>query len=643
MCGIAGAIGFVDSRVVDAVASMNSNQSHRGPDGQGSWVDPGSESDHRVALAHRRLAIIDLNDVAAQPMVDSVSGCVIVYNGEVYNYPQIRDQLLQEGVTFQSESDTEVVLKAYVRWGVESLARFRGMFAFAIWNPRTRQVSLVRDRMGIKPLYVCEVETQREGRTLLFASEVRALLASGLISRTLDPVGLSTYVWNGFVAGPGTIVRGIRSVSPGSVEIFDLDDLTAKTETFWRLPAYDHREDALERLEEELPEAVRMRLVSDVPLGVFLSGGVDSSLVAALACRAAGEVKTFNIAFSESEYDESKYAVAVARAIGAEHQEIRLSQADFKAQLGDALRSIDQPTFDAINTYYVSRAVRDAGLTVALAGTGGDELFGGYSSFVDLPRVAAWTPLFHRLPKSLLRLCAHAVARWKMGRFGIVPPQTRWGKLADVLATGGKLVDAYQVSYALFREDFLDSLLQQEHRNGTLCGLSVSRYETLCDAIRGNSIHHSISMLELSCFLGDRLLRDTDAASMAVSLEVRVPLVDHEVIGAASCLDQESRFFPIRTKSVLRRLAARDVDGSLFDRPKAGFVLPIEKWCREEIQPTVAATLLDEDLCRTVGLNPEVVRNLWQAFNERAPGIYWSRIWSIFVLLWWAREHRMSI
>lgn len=637
---------MVNPTVMEAVQRMDRSQAHRGPDGNGFWSPVDGENRQGVALAHRRLAILDLTDAGAQPMIDPTTGTAIVFNGEVYNYRDIRAELGRHGFTFQSNCDTEVVLKAFIKWGVGCVERFRGMFAIAVWDPATKQLHLARDRVGIKPLYVMPIEQPTRGTTIFFASELRSLLATGLAKFKIDPHGLATYLWNGFVVGPSTIVKGIELLPAGTFVTIDAGQPMPAPTRYWRLPdavAGSGRRSSTEQLRAQLLAAVKMRLIADVPLGVFLSGGVDSSAIAALAAEAVpGAIHTFNIGFDQAEYDESRYARAVAKTLGTRHTCIRLTEAAFKQQLPAALDSIDQPTFDAINTYFVSRAVREAGVTVALAGTGGDELFGGYRSFVDIPRAVAWGRRLAPLPEGLVRAAGSGLGRLKSGRPGHMRPQTRWGKLADALATRGDLVKVYQTAYALFTPQFLKDLSPAVADDASY-GLGPAGAAELASLINGNPMLHAISMLELSSFIGQRLLRDTDAASMAVSLEVRIPLVDHEVIATAATIDPRQRFVPLRGKRLLRELALGKLDPALFDRPKSGFVLPIDTWCRRGLRDQMNQTFLDADLCQSVGLNPRSAALLWQSFENADPGLYWSRLWALFVLMGWCRQHHVTI
>lgn len=576
-------------------------------------------------------------------MRDPANDCRIVFNGEAYNFRALRKELEAQGARFRTQSDTEVVLKAWGAWGPAMVSRIEGMFALAVWDPRRDELFLARDKMGIKPLYTAEVE-HRGQRLLLFASEVRSLLATGLVERRIDPVGLATYLWNGFVVGPHTIVRPVRLVPAGSSVTVSIGGRAEAPRPFWRIPtSQDHDPVSVAQVRERLESAVEKRLVCDVPLGVFLSGGVDSSVVAALAARVSQEqVRTFNVSFDESDFDESPHARAVARALGTEHHDIRLTEEDFCAQLPDALASIDQPTFDAINTYIVSRAVRRAGITVALAGTGGDELFGGYRSFVDLPRASAWSRRTGRLPEWLLRRAAGVVTRIKTGAPGEVPPQTRWGKLGDVLATRGGLLELYQVSYALFTQSFLAELAPRTPDSLLRHGLPRERADELEATVADDDELHAISALELQLFLRERLLRDTDTASMASALEVRVPLTDADLVEATAALASRDRFEPLGRKQLLRDMVIDTLDPSVFERPKSGFVLPFDVWCRNRLRDEIGETLGNAALAERVGLAPLAVGRLWRAFQSGAPGLYWSRVWSVFILLRWCETHQVE-
>jgi len=640
MCGIAGIIGTLSPGTLDALRRTIGSMSHRGPDGDGFLVCAGAQQGTGAALAHRRLAIIDLSDDGRQPMTDPATGNSISFNGEIYNYQELRAELARLGHRFRTRTDTEVILKAYAQWGGACVERLRGMFAFTIWDVRLGVAFLARDRLGIKPFYWAVVNAGDGRPAILFASEVRAMLASGLVPRLIDQHGMASYLWNGFVIGPDSMVRNVRLLPAGTTAVVRPDSLHVDPKVYWRIPVTPGQETDPSRVQESLRTAVKQHLVGDVPVGVFLSGGIDSSAMAAMAAAESPHIQTYNVSFGEAGFDEAPYARRVAGALGTDHHEFRLTEEIFKAQLGDALDGIDQPTFDAINTYFVSRIVREAGAKVALAGTGGDELFGGYSSFAELPRLRRASRIGSMVPAGIVR----SAARLKTGRPGAVGPQARWGKLSDAMSAGGRMLELYQVGYGLFTSEFLAELNAKGCSGGAMRhGMSAQRAGELTSMIANGTDLTAISALELSCFLGERLLRDTDAASMAVSLEVRVPLLDHEFIESVAMLDGRTRYAPVRSKRLLRELALGGLDPSTFDRPKSGFVLPLEVWCKAGLGDLVADTLLDADRCTSVGLEPAAVARLWAAFQAGAPGIYWSRVWALFIVLWWSRRHGMSM
>jgi asparagine synthase (glutamine-hydrolysing) len=660
MCGIAGAVvklsddsgnrSAIRQRIADCVARISNGLRHRGPDGSGLWASNSGD----VVFAHRRLAILDLSEAGAQPMIDPASGCVLAFNGEIYNFMELRRELEAFGERFVSTSDTEVILKAYRQWGLDIVPRLRGIFAMAIWDPRIRSVHLIRDQLGIKPLYWTIVRNGSLGKeTLLFGSEVRALLMSGVVDRRLDPVAMASYLAQGFVVGPHTIVEGVRLLPAASILTISVDDSLAEAvqrgpKCYWMPPSSNVRRTTEQEVREELRNTVKMQLVSDAPLGIFLSGGIDSSAVATLASEVAPDsVHTFTIGFEEAGLDESRYAAQVAAAIKSRHTNVTLTEKEFIRQLPDAMSSIDQPTFDAINTYFVSRAAREAGMTVALAGTGGDEIFGGYRSFVELPKMmagTAWIP-GRALDRAILG-AASAIGNVSWNLLGRAMPQTRWGKIADVARAAHDLVGLYQVSYALFTgetQERLASAAVREAQSKQDFGLPKEVANQWRATANGSEILHAISLLEMSSFVGQRLLRDTDAASMAVSLEVRVPLLDHVLYEKVAGIDPARRFLPSRKKKMLRDMALGRLDPTLFDRPKSGFVLPIDNWARRSLQSEMEHMFTDAVLIRRVGLCVETVRTLWRSYLAGKSGLHWSRAWSLYVLLVWCKSHDMAL
>ena len=459
----------------------------------------------------------------------------------------------------------------------------------------------------------------------------------------LDPQAVASGVWNGFVVGPDTAVKGVELLWPGRLLEVDGAGKEIRQEDFWhiseRAPDPTMDEAGLAGI---LEDGLRLHLVSDVPLAVFLSGGVDSSVMANLAQRAAkSPIHTFTLAFEEQELNEGPIARKIADAIGTQHHEVVLTEGSFVEHLEAALDSLDQPTFDGLNAYYISHAIRAAGFTVALSGTGGDELFGGYTSYRDLPVLQRWSQRAAFIPKSL-QAAAARLATWPLRRSGgVVPPQTRWAKLPEMVRHGDDLLALYQLAYALFLPGFQRELLAPDFAEVLADGLPLAMRQRLIAETRGRTPLSAISVMEQRLFLGERLLRDNDVASMASSLEQRVPLVDQVLFESVDRLPDQARYRPLGRKAMLRRTGLRGLDPALFERPKSGFVLPFDRWIRRGLKDTMDQTLRDPQAIAPVGLDPAAVERLWKAFLDGAPGMYWSRVWSVFVFVRWCHRNHV--
>src|SRR3984893_7488507 len=637
-------IGQLDEPNRAALKRMSDAMIHRGPDGSGTWVSAPDARNWGALLAHRRLSILDLSPAGAQPMVDPVTGHVVVLNGEIYNFGRLRRRLAAEGQKFQSTGDTAVMLRALGLHGPGAMSWLRGMFAFACWDPKQRRLLLARDPLGIKPLYLARSSDPDAGWSVAFASELRALLASGLLGTPpLDPQAVASGVWNGFVVGPSTAVKGVDLLWPGRlVELAGAGE-EGRPEDFWRIPgrAPDPTMDE-NSLAAILEEGLRVHLASDVPLAVFLSGGVDSSVMANLAQRTAQRpIHTFTLAFEEREFNEGPIARRIAAAIGTQHHEVVLTEGRFVENLEAALDSLDQPTFDGLNAYYMSHAIRSAGFTVALSGTGGDELFGGYTSYRDLPVLQRWSRRAVWVPRGL-QVAAATLATWGLRRSGgTVQPQTRWAKLPEMVRHGDDLLALYQLAYALFLPEFQRELLAPDFAEALADGLPPAMRQRITAETRARTPLSAISVMEQRLFLGERLLRDNDVASMASSLEQRVPLVDQVLFESVDRLPDQARYQPLGRKAMLRRIGLRGLDPALFERPKSGFVLPFDRWIRRGLKVTMDQTLRDPGAIVPAGLNPVAIDRLWQAFLDGAPGIYWSRVWSVYVFVRWCHRNRV--
>jgi asparagine synthase (glutamine-hydrolysing) len=645
MCGVAGIIGRLDEPNRAALARMNAAMFHRGPDASGTWLSAPDERGWGALLTHRRLSILDLSPAGDQPMVDPVTGHVLVFNGEIYNFADLRKRLLAEGQQFNSTGDTVVMLRALGLHGPGAVSWLRGMFAFACWDPKQRRLLLARDALGIKPLYIARCSDSNAGWSFAFASELRALLASNLLGKPhLDPQAVASAVWNGFVVGPGTAVTGIDLLLPGQLLELDGAGKQIRSETFWLIP--DRAPDPTmseERLASILEKALKLHLASDVPLAVFLSGGVDSSAMANLAQRAAqSPIHTFTLAFEEEELNEGPIAKRIADAIGTQHHEVVLTENRFIESLDAGLDSLDQPTFDGLNAYYMSHAIRAAGFTVALSGTGGDELFGGYTSYRDLPTLQRFSRSAGRvLPRALNVAAACVASRLLCRSGGKVPPQTRWAKLPDMVRNSDNLLALYQLAYALFLPEFQRELLAPGFADALADGLPATMRQRITAETRARTPLSAISVMEQRLFLGERLLRDNDVASMASSLEQRVPLVDQVLFESVDRLPDQARYHPLGRKAILRRIGLRGLDPALFERPKSGFVLPFDRWIRRGLKHAMDKVMRDPQAIAPTGLDPAAVERLWRAFLDKAPGMYWSRVWSVYVFIRWCHRNQV--
>jgi len=580
MCGIAALFSYGDAPCPDReeLLRIRDRMALRGPDGAGEWTSP----DHRVALGHRRLAIIDLSEAGAQPMQNEDGSLVIVFNGEIYNYRELRDRLIAKGVRFRSASDTEVLLHLYAEEGEGMLGSLRGMYAFAIWDARKKGLFLARDPFGIKPLYYAD-----DGKSLRAASQVKALLAGGNVDMSPEPAGhVGFFLW-GSIPEPYTLYKGIRALRPGTS--LWVDTLGRKEpKTFCSISdEIAHPRDegrgfdpvrVRSRLRELLLASVRDHLIADVPVGVFLSSGLDSTTLTALVSEIApGSLNTITLGFREyrgTENDETPLAEQVAKHYGATHRTIWVEQSDFLAGLPALLDAMDQPTTDGVNSYFVSYAAVRAGLKVALSGLGGDEIFGGYPSFRQVPRMAAMLRPFRGIP--FLGKAFRAVSAPLLR--SLTSP-----KYAGLLEYGGSCGGAYLLRRGMYMPWELPELMEGEMvREGWSELQTLSRLE---DTVRGVADgYRKVSALETCWYMRNQLLRDTDWASMAHSLEIRVPLVDIYLFrGIVSMLGQGNS----PTKRDMAATPAKSLPAAVHLRTKTGFSVPVRDWIIEQDDASV--------------------------------------------------------
>jgi asparagine synthase (glutamine-hydrolysing) len=632
MCGIFGIVSREGDVSRDVLARALKCLAHRGPDDSGSAiVECGAGAQSLLGLAHTRLSIIDLSPLGHQPMQDPVSGNWIVFNGEIYNFRELRKELEGVGIEFKSHSDTEVILAAYRVWGESCLTRLGGMFAFALWDAPRKRLLLARDPMGIKPLYY-----HQSKQNFIFASEVRTLVQTGLVPRRLDPTGVLSYLEFGSVYEPWTIVEGVMTVSPGHV--LTVDNGSVSSREYWSpLQAASRAESdassgkgmaTADQLPAVLRDAVLSHLVSDVPVGVFLSGGIDSSALVAVLSHNGVRANTFSLVFQEEEFNEGQYSREVARRFGTEHHEIPVSQQDTLSVLPEALCAMDQPTIDGINTYLVSAKTRAAGVKVALTGLGADEMFAGYSNFRRVPKMELFSKRFGRLPRLARRPLSASVALFAGKR-------DRSRKLAELATGHDSIVHPYFLVRMLFGKAGRERLFSAPNYQASQQSLDRLLQESVA---AGESLDpvNRVSYLESHFYMRNTLLRDSDFMSMAHGLELRVPFLDRALVEACFRIPGERKLQGNSPKGLLLASLGVELPRDIVDRPKRGFTLPFERWLRGEMRPVVEDALLKSDWDQSF-ISAGAVREVWNRFL--AGETSWSRPWSLFVLKRWCEQN----
>jgi len=626
MCGIAGILLRPGADLPDfreRLQRMATLMQHRGPDDEGIYISP----DGRVGFANRRLAIRDLSPAGHMPMANPAQDVWITYNGEIYNADELRPELESLGYAFRSTSDTEVILRGYEAWGCDIVDRLRGMFAFAIHDLRaTPQFLLARDHMGIKPVYYAQTPT-----AFVFASELKSLLASGLVGKDISPAGLVGYLLTGSVPNPFTIYAEALALEPSSFLQATLPlHSTPQPTQYWSLPTgtSDVRSlnEAVEQTRALLEEAVRIRLVSDVPLGAFLSGGLDSSAVVALMRRATqGTIRTCSMIFEEAAYSEAPYARAVAQHLGTEHFERVITADDVVKEFDNILYALDQPSVDGVNTYFVSQTARQAGLTVALSGLGGDELFGGYpNTFAGVPQTLRYLRLAHSVPGGAW-LASQAI--------NLTPHRHRWARIQDALARPISLASVYSARRGLFSMGEVQQIVNPDIWSQAAQQFNLIDHIALQAGQGDNSTHNLFawtSRAELRTYTHHQLLRDTDVMSMIHSLEVRVPLLDKRLVAYVLQLPAHLKTVD---QSYPKPLLKHTVESLLPPivtqrRDKQGFTFPFDVWLRDKLSEKTNQAIKS--------LNNRLVYNLSTIDDVRckfvAGNLHWSRQWALIAL-----------
>ena len=630
MCGINGILGIADSGLAkQKVQAMNIAMKHRGPDDEGFFVNGD------VALGHRRLSIIDLSAAGHQPMQSFDGRFQIVYNGELYNFKELKFELQrvvsgskEQAYFFQTNTDTEVIIAAYARWGEDCVNHFNGMFAFAIWDTLKKELFIARDRLGIKPLYYIYTNN-----VLAFSSEMRSLMASDLIPKQLDENGLVDFLRYQTVHAPNTIVKGVKMLMPGHYMKSTNGKITIHS--YWNLKknisrASDGKSytDVCKDVNNLLTKAVERRLIADVPFGAFLSGGIDSSAIVGLMSKVSTEkVKTFSVTFDESEFSESKYAQLIAKKFNTDHHEIILKPKDFLTELPNALKAMDHPSGDGPNTYIVSKATKEAGITMALSGLGGDELFAGYD-------------VFKRSLELNKKAWLNGVPKFMRGAGGSVLTKMKPGVATDKIAEFLKQ-DAinFKTFYPLSRQVLLDKEIASILNKKELSSNSVSEIIQTAGLLDIQSKISQTSIAEISTYMQNVLLGDADQMSMAHALEIRVPFIDYTLVEYVLGVPDKYKSTSSPKKLLVDSLGDL-LPPEIVNRPKMGFTFPWKEWMRNEMKTFCEQKMIS--LSKRSNFNEQGVMNLWISFLADNPKVTWSRVWYLVVLENWLQENKIE-
>ena len=623
MCGISGIYGKrLPEDAAERLQKMNDSISHRGPDDDGTFITD------KVALGHRRLAILDLSPAGHQPMFDATGNLAIVFNGEIYNFQDIKKELPE--VQFKTHSDTEVILAAYQKWGKDCLHKFNGMFALAIWNKQTEELFIARDRLGIKPLYY-----HFNNNTLLFSSEVRSLLNSELVPRKINRDALHEYFSYQTVHAPNTLIKDIFMLMPGhsltaTAGTIDINCWWSPRENFSDASTGKSYTEVCKDVFDLLQASVERRLISDVPFGAFLSGGIDSSAIVGLMSRIQQQkVKTFTIVFDEEEFSEAKYARIIAKRFNTDHHEFRLKPDDFLRELPFALSALDHPSGDGPNSYTVSKVTREAGITMALSGLGGDELFAGYPVFNRSLQLEQQSWLFN-VPKGLRELAGAAV--------GAVKRDITTAKKLQVLGLeDGSLRNTFPLSRQVGLPGYVKSVLG-------LKNLPSDAMQRILDtelSNRGQSLPllSRVSVAEITTYMQNVLLRDTDQMSMAVALEVRVPFLDYKLVEYVLGISDAFKK-PVFPKKLLVDSLGDLLPDEIVHRPKMGFVFPWAVWLKKELRPLCDQQI--RNLAQRDFIQGEYLQSTWKRFLDGDKQVRWLDMWLCTVLEHWMEKNRIN-
>lgn len=614
MCGIAGFLSFSSNytnNTLERIIKTQTNAlSHRGPDAEGFFVD------ENIALGHKRLSIIDIDNSANQPFIDINNRFIIVFNGEIYNYRSLKLKI--QNYPWKTNSDTEVILAAFQKWGTDCLQYLNGMFAFAIWDCLKNELFIARDRLGVKPLYYSYDETK-----LIFSSEIRSILSTNEVSKEINNEAIIDILGFQAVKTPRSIISAIKQLPPGHFAVYNKKSFTISQ--YWSItqekPVFSlSYQETIHQTRNLLTEAVKSRMIADVPVGAFLSGGIDSSAIVAIMAQFSKKpVETYSIIFKEEEFDESKFAKIIANKYETKHTELLLNASHLLDELPEYFSKMDSPTTDGINTYVVSKIVAQAGGKVVLSGLGGDELFGGYPGFNRFRRFNQWSNLpihtFFNLITPLL-------------------PNTRQGnKIIDLFKNKKVNLSTFYVnSRAIFLPKEIEDL-----------GISLPRRSTWFDLNKGNLRNYPLlsqySIAELTNYTLDVLLKDTDQMSMASALEIREPFFDYHLVEFLISVPDKFKYKPNIPKSLLVKSLGDLLPSEIVYRPKKGFTFPWEDWLRNDLFSFCTENI--QALSQRGIFDKKALLMLLDDFKNNRNGVLWLHIWALVTIEAYLKENNL--
>lgn len=614
MCGISGYINTNLSK--ENLQNMLLCMKHRGPDDDGLFIS----ANGKTGLGQVRLSIIDLSAHGHQPMFSDDGNWLIVFNGEIYNFKDIRAKLQAAGHQFKSNSDTEVLLHAYQKWGIDCLQELNGMFAFAIHNIRKNTTFIARDRFGEKPLYY----QQTAGNGFVFASEIRSLLASTAVAPKLNRKVLPEFLAQQTVHYPNTLIENVYSLEPAHYVL--IGENTFEKKCYWQAqiqPAEISHEQALKQVRDLFIDSVDKRLISDAPLGAFLSGGIDSTILVGVAANInKTKFNTYTVAFDNPAFKDGYYSQIAAKHFGTIHHEIKLSLNDVLHEIPQALQSIDHPSADGVNSYLVSKAVKSAGLKVALSGLGGDEIFGGYASFKQLSNLTQNNKYVQLVPQALRKGISNTVVNTNSS--------IKLQKISAYLQSDLSIEN----NYAITRQYFFNNQIKELSKS-TFAG-----YNILKENIPAPYSYSTISKLELNYYMHDVLLRDTDQMSMSNSLEVRAPFLDHRLLELVLSIPNSHKTDSKINKSLFVKALIDFIPEELLYRPKQGFVMPFDHWMRNELNSYCKQKLTylkEKDI-----FDAHAIDHYWQCYLNKTDNVNWARLWLLVSFANWLETNNIN-